>query len=133
MRIAAKILSIWALALMASVSPAKAADPALRFDGIYQHKEEGKPVSSYLRFYADGTALSTSSTGTPEQISKWFNRESKGGAGYFTAEKDLIRITTFDNKVRNECAGTIEKDALILQCGDSEPVRFEFLPMKLSK
>lgn len=130
-RIAIKILTVGLLALC--LSPANAADPALRYDGIYRHQKPSKPVSLYLRFYADGTALSTGSTGTPEQISKWFNREATGGAGYYTVQKDQIHFTTFDAKIRNECAGTIEKDALIIQCGDGEPVRFEFLPMKLSK
>ena len=53
----------------------------LRFDGLYVTP----PLSSagdstvyfgYLRFYEDGIVIDCSSTGTPAQVMKWFDRDN---------------------------------------------------------
>jgi hypothetical protein len=44
----------------------------MRFDGLYIAPGEG--YTAYLRFYPDGEVISCSSTGTPEEVSRWFAR-----------------------------------------------------------
>jgi hypothetical protein len=46
----------------------------LRFDGVYQSEKTDNHYH-YARFYADGTVITVSSTGTPQQVTKWFDRK----------------------------------------------------------
>jgi hypothetical protein len=54
---------------------APSASAALRTDGVYQ-SERTDDYWQYLRFYEDETVLTVSSTGTPEQIARWFKKEN---------------------------------------------------------
>jgi len=69
--------------------------PLIHFDGIYQSPikhgvassrySSGPPDSwHYLRFYADGTVLTVSSTGNPSQVIRWFEKgnEDISSGGY---------------------------------------------------
>src|SRR5256885_15297713 len=48
--------------------------PSVRIDGVYQSKKISD-YYSYLRFFADGSLIDASSSGTPDDIFKWFNKE----------------------------------------------------------
>src|SRR3954470_18164421 len=55
--------------------------PMLRFDGLYvspAHMTARDPVPyyAYLRFYEDGWVIDCSSTGTPQQVIRWFYRDN---------------------------------------------------------
>lgn len=45
----------------------------LKYNGLYVCEEENQS-SRYLRFYEDGTVLSVSSSGNPNQVILWFNK-----------------------------------------------------------
>jgi len=53
----------------------------IRFDGIYVTppktlKDGSLVVYDYLRFYDDGLVIHCVSTGTPEQVMSWFDRDN---------------------------------------------------------
>src|SRR6476646_5874517 len=53
----------------------------IRFDGIYASppktlKDGSLVVLDYLRFYDDGLVIHCVSTGTPEQVIRWFDRDN---------------------------------------------------------
>ena len=52
--------------------PEAAYDKILRFDGLYQNGCEN--YFYYLRFFEDGQVVQVSSTGTPEEVSRWLKR-----------------------------------------------------------
>ncbi len=50
-------------------------DVTLRFDGLYcDRSKEFVFGIHYLRFYEDGTVLSVTSKGNPDQVGKWLNK-----------------------------------------------------------
>jgi len=49
-----------------------------RTDGVYCNPE--LPVNYYVRFYPDGFVMTVCSTGTPQQIMRWFRREQAGAS-----------------------------------------------------
>jgi hypothetical protein len=106
----------------------------LRYDGIYRYHEPSKEVSIYLRFYSDGTVISTASTGTADQVAKWFHRGSNVDSGHYVVEGNDVQFTIFGFQWRNDCAGTVGGGLLMLKCADSDaPLLFNFLPMRLAK
>ncbi len=52
----------------------------LRFDGLYECRYED--YSSYLRFFADGLVAEVSSTGTPEEVCRWLDRNWERQGNY---------------------------------------------------
>jgi hypothetical protein len=57
----------------------RSADTVLRYDGIYSSLgEESGDYWYYLRFFSDGTVITVSSTGQPEEFRKWFYKEHYG-------------------------------------------------------
>ena len=58
----------------------------LRFDGVYQSEQaKDNDHCHYVRFYDDGSVITVSSSGTPEQIKKWFERkQSEVSRGTYT-------------------------------------------------
>ena len=106
----------------------------LRYDGIYRCHEPSKEVSIYLRFYSDGTVLSTASTGKADEVARWFHRGSKLDSGHFVVEGSDLRFTIFGFQWHNDCAGTIAGSLLMLKCADTDAsLLFSFLPMKLAQ
>lgn len=127
-----KIASVCVALVCLCAVNAFAAD--LRYDGIYRYHEPSKEVSIYLRFYSDGTVLSTASTGKADEVARWFHRGSKVDSGHFVVEGIDVHFTIFGFQWRNDCAGTIGGSLLMLKCADSDAsMLFEFLPMRLEK
>src|ERR1017187_6365813 len=48
----------------------------VRTDGLYQAVFGGDNGYGYLRFFSDGSVLSVTSTGTPDQVAKWMKKGS---------------------------------------------------------
>jgi len=46
-----------------------------RCDGLYVAQWADQGSYSYLRFYPDGWVTQVSSTGTPEQVARWIDRD----------------------------------------------------------
>jgi len=66
----------------------------LRFDGVYQSEEMGQSSWRYLRFYEDGTVLAVSSTGKPEEVVQWLNKENlKLSHGTYAFGEDWVAFT----------------------------------------
>jgi hypothetical protein len=106
----------------------------IHYDGIYRYHEPSKEVSLYLRFYSDGTVLSTASTGKADQVAKWFHRGTNIDSGHYVVDGNDLHFTIFGFKWSNDCAGTIAGNLLMLRCSDSDAsLLFEFLPMRLAK
>jgi hypothetical protein len=59
------------------VNPA-ALVPYIRIDGLYQSRKGDSSLSywGYFRFFADGTVLSVSSTGSPSDVARWLTMEN---------------------------------------------------------
>ena len=82
-----------------------------RTDGHYQSIESPNPSCwGYLRFYPDGVVISVSSTGTPTEVARWFNRRHNGvSRGTYQVEMirrgpGLVRVS-FDSTCQ---IGTVE-------------------------
>jgi uncharacterized protein (TIGR02996 family) len=69
--------------------------------GVYQSQSLGLGWE-YLRFYSDGTVLSVISTGTPEEIRRWFARESLPrlglARGSYTLSGDRLSFSANDRE-----------------------------------
>jgi hypothetical protein len=106
----------------------------VRYDGLYRYHEPAKQVSIYLRFYPDGTVLSTASTGKPDEVAKWLHRGSKIDSGNFAVEKEEIRFAISTAQGSNDCGGVLKETLILLKCADTDAsLLFEFLPMRLPK
>ena len=98
----------------------KAGDPLLRFDGLYQSAAENANATSqlqifrYLRFYADGTVIDVSSSGTPAEVKSWFAKghASVSPAPYQLAGNDL-HFTIKSGRVTVKYQGKIDADGLL--------------------
>ena len=89
----------------------------IRFDGVYIcHVEKKGNIDEYnacLRFYEDGTVISTSVSGFPK--AKWFNRDNKSLAqGSFTVENFSVKINVETLQGYVEYSGTIVGKKLML-------------------
>lgn len=89
----------------------------LRFNGVYQ-SEKGQIAYSYLRFYESGLVLSTSSTGTPGEISLWFNEEKytapHSSRGTYSLSDKHITFSTESTEGSLKFEGIIENNSLKL-------------------
>ncbi|MFG1690699.1 hypothetical protein ACGF5M_00850 [Gemmatimonadota bacterium] len=106
----------------ASPSPALAQPPErgptreakVHFDGLYQAASSQSGVFKYLRFYADGTVVSVSSTGTLEQVARWFNRTASS-KGRYTVRDLEIEFSSTSPEGTVDYEGTIEPNGLTLK------------------
>lgn len=79
----------------------------LRFDGVYLAPGDG--YTSYLRFYPDGEVISVSSTGTPEEVARWFARDREKPAAFTVKDGRIAFEFWIDFSDRGEPA---EKGAI---------------------
>ena len=76
-------------------------DGVLRYDGLYQSSQV-KNYWYYLRFYADGTVITVSSTGTPVDVKKWFTSENVKSRNFSHGKYELTESHIFfSSKSRN--------------------------------
>jgi hypothetical protein len=86
----ATLFDTWTFDLSAPQTPA-----SHPLEGLYQAANGN--VLPYLRFYRDGTVLAATSTGTPADIDKWFQKTNKKGifaSGSYTADKSSLSFST---------------------------------------
>lgn len=92
--------------------------PTVRLDGIYQSKKKNE-FDSCIRFYEDGLVIRTSTTGTPDQIVKWFNRawadDKAHTQGRYIVSGANIQFSTKSAAGIVDLKGTIQGDTLILK------------------
>lgn len=48
----------------------------LKFNGVYRTEKINNSFWHYIRFYEDGTVITVNSSGTPDEIKSWFNKEN---------------------------------------------------------
>ncbi len=77
----------------------------LRFDGLYVGPPRQTPGDAmvffdYLRFYEDGWVINCVSSGTPEQVIRWFYRDNPGQTGLL---QDLLCAITRPCWVKRLC------------------------------
>jgi hypothetical protein len=89
-------------------------EPSVKVDGVYQHKEGGNAY--YLRFFPDGEVISVTSTGTPKEIAKWFNKSSDAvSKGQYTISGPHIKFSSADADGTVDYEGEIKGDELLLK------------------
>jgi hypothetical protein len=104
----------------------------VRYDGLYRAPSETKGFSSYLRFFPDGSAVVTTSSGSAQEVSRWLTKGWSAGdsqtTGRFRIYGDFIRIgieiTHGVNPPPNStinCGGRIRGGRLCLRC-ESAPI-----------
>ena len=108
----------------------------LRYDGLYQAESESD-YFYYLRFYQDGTVLSTSSTGNSRQVARWFNKEKPSlSKGRYTTLGSKIKFSTTSSYGTVDYQGEIKEKSLILDSyshinGHKANYKFFFMKLKL--
>jgi hypothetical protein len=74
----------------------------IRFDGLYASPPQTLEGDSlvffgYLRFYADGMVIDCTSSGTPEQVIRWFDRDNPSQPfmlrGHYSLSDDEISFS----------------------------------------
>ena len=92
--------------------------PTVRLDGIYQSKKIGD-FDSYVRFYADGLVIRTSTNMSPDKMIKWFNRETVASKnrpqGTYTISGAKIKFATTSSAGVVDLEGEIQGDNIILR------------------
>lgn len=110
--------------------------PTVRVDGLYQIKRS-EGYSQYLRFYADGSVIRVSSTGSAENVAKWFTKEwavkEYAAEGRYTISGSQISFESKNRIGTIVFEGVIQGDRLVLNShshiNDYRGVgEFEFFP-----
>jgi hypothetical protein len=84
-----------------------------RFDGVYQ-SEKSKDSWDYLRFYGDSAVITVGSSGTPEQVIRWFEKENS------TSPFSRGKYQTKDGKISfssTSSAGTVDYEGTMTENG----------------
>jgi hypothetical protein len=94
----------------------------LRYSGLYQSKGTGskeRGYSHFVRFFEDGIVITATSSGTPQDLARWFTKEftkSKyGQSGRFFIDGSLLRFSSFSREGSVDYEGEILADGLILR------------------
>jgi hypothetical protein len=86
----------------------------LRYDGIYQAEEDDYYL--YLRFFDDGTVLSASSNGQPEEVIGWFQKGHPFvSAGAYAVDGRDITFSAANPNGVVDYDGQLEEGALALR------------------
>ena len=125
------------LAAVARVFGKAGAESLLRFDGVYRVKQQPRNDEDqkycYLRLYSDKTALYTTSTENPSELTKSFNVKSGNvPQGDYKLSGNTIRIEIRAVNTTLVFSGTVDKNRMVLESkrfSDRPVVRDEFLFM----
>ena len=86
----------------------------LRYDGIYQAKEEDYFL--YLRFYADGTVLTVSSGSHPDQVFSLISKDqAEVSTGNYTLEGDTLSFSATSEEGTVDYHGQLDGERLVVQ------------------
>jgi hypothetical protein len=109
--------------------------PTVRVDGLYQAKSAGEGYSKYLRFYADGSVIGVTSTGTAEEVLRWFTQdwavETFNAEGRFTISGPQISFEDKDMNGTVAYDGEIRGDRLVLKCIATSTIIAEWVSLSL--
>jgi hypothetical protein len=108
----------------------------LKFDGLYRAKGNG--VFNYLRFYEDGTVLAASLTGTPQDITRWFDKDNIFAKGYYNIDGSRIKYSILDNYSSFDYDGIITRNKIKFKIynhlnGNLSKQEYRFIPLSLTK
>jgi hypothetical protein len=82
-------------------------------EGLYvSYSQQNKsPYFYYVRLYEDGLVLTTTSTGNPKQVSKWFNRTHPDlPKGRYRIDGDNIKFSTLS---KNRQSSSLPKNGIV--------------------
>jgi len=90
-----------------------------QYDGVYMSSREYKTGNisyrEYIRFYPDGDVIRVSSTGSPEDLRKWFSREQPYvSRGKISIEGNRISFSVLVDKGSIDYSGQFEGDTINL-------------------
>ncbi len=86
----------------------------LRFDGIYQAKEE--EYFLYLRFFADGTVLAVSSGSDPEKVYSLISKDQdEVSSGMYSLEGEVLDFSASGDEGTVDYHGSVDGERLLLQ------------------
>ena len=90
----------------------------LRYDGVYVKIKDTSSITApneYLRFYKYGDIITTTtSTGSPQEIKKWFNLENKTiSKGNFNLKNNTISFLIELQEGAIQYTGEILKDGVL--------------------
>jgi uncharacterized protein (TIGR02996 family) len=98
------------------------------------------PLTQFLRFFPDNTVLTTTSTGKPKEICRWFRRgNSASESGRYSLDAfgfpANISFDCMSDKERVEYRGTLEFDLIVLDTrnrinGERLRQQFSHVPVK---
>lgn len=126
---------------LAAVGGSPVADQGVRYDGLYAYVAE--PYTQLLRFYADGSVLSATTTGWAPEVARWFTRENPMphiGRGQYEISGNLITFTTKIDTGAVEYAGTVNVEGTELRLhtlsrinGHQSDGVWRFVPVQLRR
>jgi hypothetical protein len=109
-------LVLVAIVFGVSCSKATVGTAGVRTDGLYQTGSGGDQGYGYLRFYSDGSVLSVTSTGTPEQVAKWLKKGKEWvGEGKADIQGANIKFSSSTKEGTVDYEGTVQVNALAMR------------------
>ena len=108
----------------------------LHFEGLY--RANGTGVFDYLRFYDDGTVLSTVSGGGSREVARWCDKDNIFAKGYYKIDGSQIKFTIVDNYNTIDYYGNITRKKLKLTAsnritGKIINQNYQYIPLLLTK
>lgn len=95
---------------VAATNPPRA---ALRYDGLYQSPQPS--YTMYLRFYADGTVLTVSSSGSAGQVATWFGKNHDNiSTGKYVIQNSTLTFSATSAAGVVDYSGTINGEDIKL-------------------
>ena len=94
---------------------------AVKYNGIYAFKID-EEHSAVIRFYEDGTVLSSTSVNDYMDVFSWFNKENKDMVlkGNYKIKKCGIRFKVEGPTGSQEYEGTVQENAISVKLTDKE-------------
>jgi len=126
--------------LLRSLAAVAAARGGVRYDGFYAKPASAARFTEFLRFYPDGTVVTTTTSGSAGQITSWFHKDHPDRSkGSYDIDGDRIAFATTASYGTIEYAGTIRDDGTELHLhthsrinGHQSDGVWRFIPVKLS-
>jgi hypothetical protein len=87
------------------------AQSKISFNGYYYHASADSinPYKYFLRFYPDGTVITVTTAGKPENLKKWFTKDYKDVAkGKYVLKDNIISFSINSTTGTVEYTGTID-------------------------
>ncbi|MFF5496014.1 toll/interleukin-1 receptor domain-containing protein [Streptomyces aquilus] len=126
--------------LLKTLAAVAVARGGVRYDGFYAKPASEAGFTEFLRFCPDGTVLDVTTSGSAEQITKWFHPDQPDlGKGPYDIVGDRITFATTASYGTIEYDGTIREDGTELHLhthsrinGHQSDGVWRFVPVKLS-